>query len=124
MTQLQSLVDPDTFPDLSLCGNNTYLSTLRSLGMRSSLTWDVILECAHSIDEDGISSFIANNCDGDGDNDGDGNGDGDCDNNSDVDEISCDRRCPGQLAAKRGEQLLAFLDVNYALFFPEFKKKR
>ena len=62
---------------------------LRSLGLQSSLTWDVVLECAKSIEKSSSS-------------------------------ISDRER---DIAKARGKELLKFLDINVATFFPKLVKK-
>jgi hypothetical protein len=50
--QLLTLMDHDSFPEEFFMDPNLLLS-LRSLGLRSTLTWEVVLDCANSISHQG-----------------------------------------------------------------------
>ena len=54
ITQLRSLMDRDSFPDEDLWTPDLLLA-MRSLGLQTSLTWEVLIACARSIEEKGSS---------------------------------------------------------------------
>ena len=54
ITQLRSLMDRDSFPDEDLWTPDLLLA-MRSLGLQISLTWEVLIACARSIEEKGSS---------------------------------------------------------------------
>lgn len=50
-------MDQDSFPDELYCKHNMLLS-LRSLGLRSTLSWELVIDCARSIEREGCSSNL------------------------------------------------------------------
>jgi len=58
-SELRALMETDAFPHNSLW-TPAYLVGLRKLGLQNSLTWDVVIECAKSIqDEDELDAGIS-----------------------------------------------------------------
>lgn len=49
--QLRALMDEDAFPHQSFCSPD-FLTSMRKLGLQNSLTWDVVIECAKSIENE------------------------------------------------------------------------
>ena len=52
MLQLKALMEEDDFPSEKYC-NQRFLPGLRDLGLQSSMSWDVVLDCARSIEREG-----------------------------------------------------------------------
>lgn len=64
--ELRALMSDKCFPNAEFCyGDEVVLVGLRSLGLRTSLTWDTVLDCAQSIERQAFEQGFA----------GDGNAD-------------------------------------------------
>lgn len=107
VSQLVNLMSDDSFPDEYFTEQPDLLFSLRKLGLQTKLSWDVILDCARSIEKEGTRIISQQQ-------------DVDISENGEMEE----EYNKLSSAKARGKELLLFLDMYKETYFPEMKKKR